>query len=361
MLISFEGIDGTGKATQASLLESYFNQMGIETAYFDFPAYESFVGKEVGRLLSSDAMDKDVDAQSLPPKIMAMLFALDRMQFSEEIHQALQQGKTVITNRFSLSNCVFQSIRANDDISPWVRQLEHDALHLPVPDYYIVLLGEIHTTRALVESKGSRNYTESHDLYESDDSLLIQSQELYKSLPTPHSKKIIINCISEQKFRAQDEIHKEICAQIESEIQKNIDLESTNSLSRIVATIDQAWRACESNYSIDLHCIQKFLASLPQDQHQNLQHAYKVHGENGKFHDLISKVRKGLSDNEKFDNVDLCIFVALAAYASNPLNDLPYLASDTRGKILKTIYETLHIDNDDVLALDKIWGRLFYS
>jgi dTMP kinase len=210
VIISFEGIDGTGKETQAKLLKESFEELGIECAYFDFPAYDSFVGAEIGNLLSSDSDNKEFDALNLPPKLMAMLFALDRMQFFEKIKNALASDKVIITNRNSLSNSVFQSIRAGKDISGWVEKLEHEALGLPRPDCYVVLLGDMDNSKKLVASKGGRVYTESHDIYEKNDDLLLSAQELYKKISPSSSKKITVNCLDSNGFRSRKDIHEEI-------------------------------------------------------------------------------------------------------------------------------------------------------
>jgi dTMP kinase len=210
MLIAFEGIDGTGKATQAALLRRYLNETGREAVLFDFPAYDSFVGKVLGELLSSNASKKKVDASTLPAKVMAMLFALDRVQFRDGIAEALAQGRIVIANRYTLSNSVFQSIRAGEDISAWVDELEHTALGLPRPDLYLVLTGSVSSSKELVGAKGIRSYTESHDVYESNEKLLMSAQALYSSIKTPFSRKVEIDCLAQEGFRSREDIHREI-------------------------------------------------------------------------------------------------------------------------------------------------------
>lgn len=361
MLISFEGIDGTGKATQALLLRDYLDAQGIRSIYFDFPAYGSFVGREVGYLLSSDSAKKEIDALSLPPKIMAMLFALDRMQFFDQIRGALAKGETVITNRFSLSNSVFQSIRAGSDISNWVSQLEHEALGLPRPDYYIVLLGDINSSKKLIASKGIRIYTEEHDIYEKNETLLAQAQEMYKTIDTKYSKKIIVNCFSDSKFRSPENIHSEICNRLYDLMKDNNIPHNKVFDTTIISFIDRIWQQCVSEHQLNLACIQKALISLPSKEYQSIKSQYDEHAKSGIFFELIQK-NKGRSLEQIEENeLDLCIFLAALAYAANAINNLLYYPQDIRNRIKTKICETLHASNDDLIALDRAWGRLFYS
>lgn len=362
MLISFEGIDGTGKATQAALLQKHLNSIGIDCVYFDFPAYESFVGKEVGRLLSSDTSSKTHDALTLPPKLMAMLFALDRMQFYQNIVEAIANRQVVITNRYSLSNSVFQSIRAGEDISKWVDQLEHEALGLPRPDYYIVLLGSLSATKKLVAAKGERNYTESHDIYERNEELLKHSQELYKNITTPHSTKILINCISDSSIRTREDIHNEIITKIMPAMNKqHLQQTGPNNFTYLVNVSDRVWAECRSGYRIEFDCVERLLKSLSHDEYSKIENIFIENRTLEIYSRLINEARKLSNASSQSEIYDLCVFVVAVSYASNVINDMVHYSPEMRDKISKEICDTLNINNDDIINLDREWGRLFYS
>ena len=215
VFIVIEGIDGTGKATQTALLREFFEAQGKGVDIYDFPAYESFVGKELGGLLSGGA--GGVNASSLPGKVMAMLFSLDRMQFLERIKSSIANGRVVISNRYSLSNAAFQSIRCGEDISAWVYELEHGALNLPRPDLYIILKGSIESSQKNVGTKGQRTYTDGHDLYERDKDLLSNAQRMYCSLSTGGVPRVIIDCLSDGEFKSREDIMSEIIRHINNQ------------------------------------------------------------------------------------------------------------------------------------------------
>ncbi|ENY9928014.1 TPA: dTMP kinase [Pseudomonas aeruginosa] len=207
MFVVIEGIDGTGKATQAALIKEYYESKGRVVDSYDFPAYESFVGRELGRLLSGG---DELNASTLPGKIMAMLFSLDRMQFFEQIKSSLVKGNLVISNRYSLSNAAFQSIRCGHDISEWVYELEYSALKLPKPDLYVVLKGNVEMSNKNVEKKKKRVYTDGHDLYERDNTLLNDAQDMYCSLDTAGVPRVIVDCLNDEGLKAKSEISEEI-------------------------------------------------------------------------------------------------------------------------------------------------------
>ena len=58
-IICLEGLDGSGKTVQTTLLEEYLKQSGKSVFLIDFPQYDSFFGKEIGRMLSGKMCIRD--------------------------------------------------------------------------------------------------------------------------------------------------------------------------------------------------------------------------------------------------------------------------------------------------------------
>ena len=68
-VIALEGIDGSGKGVQFKLLRSELEESGYKVGVLDFPCYDSFFGKEIGKLLSGE---DGVDTLKLDPKSMSL-------------------------------------------------------------------------------------------------------------------------------------------------------------------------------------------------------------------------------------------------------------------------------------------------
>jgi dTMP kinase len=99
--ISLEGIDGAGKSTQCRLLADFLRARGYEVIACRDPG-----GTEVGNILRELLLGHRGNL-SLPCE--AFLFLASRAQLTVEvIRPALEAGKAVIADRFTLSNVVYQ-------------------------------------------------------------------------------------------------------------------------------------------------------------------------------------------------------------------------------------------------------------
>ncbi len=96
-LVAFEGVDGSGKSTQARILA------GTIDAVLTFEPGATGLGSALRHLLLDPGHpEPDVRAE-------ALLMAADRAQHvAEVIRPALEQGRTVVTDRFSGSTIAYQ-------------------------------------------------------------------------------------------------------------------------------------------------------------------------------------------------------------------------------------------------------------
>ena len=94
-LITFEGIDGSGKTTQIDLLESELKQQGISTLVLREPGGTKLSEKIRGILLDRDNI-------VLSPLAESLLFVAARTQLmAEKIKPALELDQFVICARFA--------------------------------------------------------------------------------------------------------------------------------------------------------------------------------------------------------------------------------------------------------------------
>lgn len=127
ILISVEGIDGTGKTTQVRLLKEWLDKRGKDAVALKEPTQGRY-GRKIARLASSGGL-KD-------PQKELELFMLDRMEdVKENILPALDAGKVVIMDRYYQSNIAYQGARGLDPM----KIKEENEKFSPVPDLIIIL------------------------------------------------------------------------------------------------------------------------------------------------------------------------------------------------------------------------------
>jgi dTMP kinase len=137
--ITFEGGEGTGKSTQASLLAVRFEGMGLGVLRTREPGGSP--GAEIIRhvLLSGAAKPLGADAE-------AMLFAAAREDHVRcAIEPALAAGKWVICDRFADSTRVYQGVLGSVD-PRLIRGLERVSIGELMPDLTLILDAPVDVT-----------------------------------------------------------------------------------------------------------------------------------------------------------------------------------------------------------------------
>jgi dTMP kinase len=147
LFISFEGIDGVGKSTQADLLENWLIGEGKQVVRTLEPGGTD-VGVEIRKILLHHKGD-------LAPRAEAALFAADRAHHvASKIRPALDAGKIVITDRYFDSSVAYQG--AGRDLSRTeVRDLSLWAVGGLLPDLTVLLDLPADQARARRNSSGT--------------------------------------------------------------------------------------------------------------------------------------------------------------------------------------------------------------
>jgi dTMP kinase len=100
--ISFEGIDGSGKTTQASMLAEYLEQRGYPVILTREPGGTA-VGREISRLVQTPGPE-----QLSPLAELTLMFAARVQHIDHVIAPALARGTHVICDRFADSTIAYQ-------------------------------------------------------------------------------------------------------------------------------------------------------------------------------------------------------------------------------------------------------------
>jgi dTMP kinase len=183
LLIAIEGIDGSGKRTQAKLLEHALLAEGHSVYSTGFPQYDSWFGTMVGKFLNGDFGP----LKSVDPHFTALLYAGDRFEAKPQIEGALNEGKIVLVDRYIASNLAHQVARATpqkrSEFLRWIEHLEYSIYGLPRENLILYLRVPPAKAQQLVARKTQRSYTTAkHDLQETSLRHLEDAAEMYDML-----------------------------------------------------------------------------------------------------------------------------------------------------------------------------------
>lgn len=131
LFISFEGIDGVGKSTQADRLGEWLTSRGKEVLRTLEPG-----GTDLGQEIRNILLHRKGD---VAPRAEALLYAADRAHHvATKIRPALNAGKTVITDRYLDSSVAYQGAGRALDANQ-VRDLSLFAVENLLPNLTVLL------------------------------------------------------------------------------------------------------------------------------------------------------------------------------------------------------------------------------
>lgn len=215
-LIVIDGTDGSGKATQVSLLKDRLAADGYLVKSLDFPRYyDNFFGKFIGEALKGDYGDW----AGIHPKIASIAYAADRYESSQQIRQWLDQGAVVILDRYVSSNQIHQGGKINDqherqEFMRWLDTMEHQVFGIPRPDAILYLDVPIEISQKLVMAKNNQDtkkYLEGKlDQHENDIEHLENAKQSGLKMIVENNNWIQIACAPDKEMRSIESIRREI-------------------------------------------------------------------------------------------------------------------------------------------------------
>jgi dTMP kinase len=215
IFIAIEGGDGSGKATQAGLLEEYLKAQGRPVFRVSFPRYDEDSAIYASRYLNGEYGE---DPNAIHPDLASLPYAIDRFAAKPDIEAALAQPDgVVIADRYVASNLAhqgtkFDSADARHQFYDEDKHLEFDILGIPRPDLSIVLIVPTDIAQANVDKKQTRSYTDrKRDIHEGNSDHLERAkanyEELCKLYPTEFTA---IQCTQDGAMRSIEAIQEDI-------------------------------------------------------------------------------------------------------------------------------------------------------
>lgn len=219
VFIVIDGADGTGKKTQHELLLDRLERENITSYSIDFPRYGEPSAYFVEQYLSGvyGAVDE------VSPEKASVFFALDRFAVTREIISALESGKVVVANRFTLSNMGHQGAKLSDKserekLYRWIDTFEHETLGIPRPDINIILTMPHTIAQANIDRRAISD-NRAKDIHEANDDFIRRSIDVYYELCEFSDINQQIKCeLNDTTMKSPPEIHEAIWLALTSKL-----------------------------------------------------------------------------------------------------------------------------------------------
>ena len=159
LLIAFEGLDQSGKQTQAERLRAHLEANGRHAQLLDFPDYETAIGQEIHRALHGE--------REYAADVLQLLYIANRYEHKPQIERWLGENVIVICDRYLASSVAYGEAQGLDPI--WLADTQR---HLPSPALTILL--------DIAPQTAARRKISDRDRYERDLALLSRVRESYR-------------------------------------------------------------------------------------------------------------------------------------------------------------------------------------
>lgn len=208
-LIVIEGLDGSGKATQANLLSAYFQENGKAVKKVSFPDYESNSSALVKMYLAGEfgSHPDDVNAYAA-----SSFYAVDRYaSFKKNWVQDWKNG-IVIADRYTTSNAIHQCSKLDkgewNKYLDWLFHYEYELLGIPRPNIVIYLRVDPAVSQKLLEERYHGDMSK-EDIHEKDQEYLLRCQKAADYCAEKLGWRIV-ECTRNGSMRSIEDISEEI-------------------------------------------------------------------------------------------------------------------------------------------------------
>ena len=176
-LIVIEGLDGSGKATQAKLLAEKMAAAGVKVKQVSFPDYNSDSSALVKMYLNGEFGTNAYDVNAYAA---SSFYAIDRYaSFMKNWKKDYESG-VIIADRYTTSNAIHQCAKLPkeqwDEYLKWLFDYEYRMLGIPEPDSVIYLRADPQVSQKLMTNRYQGN-EEKKDIHEKNIEYLKRCQE----------------------------------------------------------------------------------------------------------------------------------------------------------------------------------------
>ena len=113
-IIAFEGLDQSGKQTQAEMLRDRLKEDGLKARLVSFPDYGTSIGEEIARALSNE---RDYDAD-----VMQLLYVANRYEKKADLQRWIDGGLILVSDRYTASSVAYGEAFGLD--AAWLTEMQ---------------------------------------------------------------------------------------------------------------------------------------------------------------------------------------------------------------------------------------------
>lgn len=173
-MIVIEGLDGSGKATQAELLSAYLRGKAFDIYNLDLPFYSDSSSTLVKMYLGGEMGNKPSDVNAYAA---STFYAVDRYaSFKKHWQKEYESDKIIVANRYTTSNAAHQMTKLDegewDAYLDWLFDFEYNKIGVPAPDCVIYLDMPVDISQKLLLKRYSGD-EQKKDVHERDVEYLI--------------------------------------------------------------------------------------------------------------------------------------------------------------------------------------------
>jgi dTMP kinase len=113
-LIAIEGLDQSGKQTQAERLRDALKQGGHKARLVSFPDYGTSIGEELARALQGE--------REYGPEVMQLLYIANRYERKPDLQRWLEGGLILVCDRYTSSSIAYGEAQGLDPV--WLTDIQ---------------------------------------------------------------------------------------------------------------------------------------------------------------------------------------------------------------------------------------------
>ena len=158
-IIAFEGLDQSGKQTQAELLRDRLKEDGRKARLVSFPDYGTSIGEEIARALAGE--------REYGSDVMQLLYVANRYERKPDLERWLEGGLVLVCDRYTASSVAYGEAMGLDPA--WLADMQKQ-----LPPAVLTIVLDIAPETAVKRKAVDR------DRYERDLALQARVRESYR-------------------------------------------------------------------------------------------------------------------------------------------------------------------------------------